>query len=124
MKSIIVLVLVLVLVSGVAVNGSRAQALTATSVAFEQCRDSCQSLQPLLAQTEAELAGADQAGPGAAAVEGAAEIGESRGMSPLGWAMFAFEVARYLLDRFIFQRGGSARPGLVIVAETAFDPIR
>lgn len=123
MKNVVVLCLVLLLVAGVAVNGSRAQALSATSIAFEQCSDGCKPLQPVLAQTEAELGGADRAA-GAAAVEGGAEIGESRGMSPLGWAAFAFEIARYLLDRLIFQRGGSARPGTVIVAETVFDPIR
>lgn len=129
-KNVVMLGLVLLLVAGVAVNGSRAQSLTATSVAFDQCTDAsradrCQPLfRPLLAQTEAELAALDGSAEGVGAAAGAAEIGESRGMSPLGWAAFAFEVARYLLDRLIFQRGGASRPGPVIVAETVFDPIR
>ncbi|MGH2396277.1 MAG: hypothetical protein ACRDFW_04665 [bacterium] len=128
-KNVVVLGLVLLLVAGVAVNGSRAQPLTATSVAFEQCADvaradRCQSLlRPLLAQTEAELAALDGSAEGVGAAAGAAEIGESRAASP-AWAMIFIEVARYLLDRLIFQRGGGSRPGPVVVAETAFDPIK
>ncbi len=134
MKTVVVLVLVLLLVAGIAVNGSRAQPLNARSVAFEQClgmdparADRCQPLlKPLVAQTELEVAGAardDAAVVGAgAAGEGNAEIGESRSASPLGWALLAWEVARYLLDRY-FNRASPYR-GPSTVAETVFDPIR
>ena len=136
MKTVGVLVLVLMLVAGIAVNGSRAQPLNATSVAFEQClgmdparADRCQPLvRSLVAQTEFEAAGADRARDDAAAVgagaagEGNAEIGESRSAIWIALAALVWEVARYFLDRH--RDGGGFYRGPTIVAETVFDPIR
>lgn len=135
MKTVVVLALLLALVAGVAATGSRAEALAATSIAFEQCRgadaDRCQPLSGLLlAQTEAEMAAADRDTVGAGAGAGAgAEVGESR--APLGWAAFdgwAAAAVRYILERvgdWIFrQTGGSLRPSQMVVAETVFDPVR
>lgn len=125
MMTVVVLTGLMVLVAGVGARGSRAQALAATSVAFEQCQgadtrsDVCQPFpNSLSAQTEAELAAADRAagaGPGA---EAGTEIGESRTLAvSFNIPTFFLELARY------FMRGSFYRNPLVVV-ETVFDPIR
>lgn len=130
MKTVVVLTLLLALVTGIGANGSRAQALAATSVAFEQCQgagrsSACQPLpRPLLAQTEAELAGADRAA-GAVAAAGAgadagAEVGESRAYA---LAVF-FNVPTFFLELTRYFLRGSLYPSPLIVAETVFDPVR
>lgn len=125
MKSVGILALVLVFVAGIAVNGSRAQPLSATSVAFEQCTSECQPAFRVLAQGEAELAGYGDVGAPAGAMAAAGEeIGESRAAAWIAVATFAFEIARYLLDRFLFDRYGGSRPLQTIVAETVFDPVK
>lgn len=131
MKTVVMLALVMMLVAGIAVNGSRAQALTATSVAFEQCwgkdaaqTDRCQPLvRSLLAQTDFE--GADRQASEAAGAGGDvgdnAEIGESRGW--IAAVALAWEVAKYFLDNRYFP--GSVDPRRpAIVIEAIFDPSR
>ncbi|MGH2374770.1 MAG: hypothetical protein ACRDIC_15050 [bacterium] len=131
-KSIVVLVLVLALVAGIAVNGSRAQPLTVTSTAFQQCVGQtagaapCEPLlRPLVAQTEFEAVGArdDAAGATAEMAAGAgAEVGESRSAWWIGLAFLAWEVAQYFLERRPDR--GSYHRGPAVVAETVFDPAR
>ncbi len=135
MRIVALLELVLIFVAGIAVNGSRAQPLRTTSVAFEQCLNNdmvrssqCQALiRPLVAQTELEAAG-DRApddastatAAGAAAGVGSDEIGQSK----FGWfhVPATWEVARYLWDNRFFPGTITRRPS--IVTETIFDPNR
>jgi hypothetical protein len=136
-KTVGVLLILTVLVGGIAVNGSRAQPLPGTSVAFQQCLQSetapsaqCRSLnKALLAMEEigAELAfaagdaGGNVGGDVGGEVAGAGED-FLRELAVRALEVFVVGLAKALLNAWL---GGSAWPISLDaqIDSTLFDPV-
>lgn len=133
MKTIGVLLILTVLVAGVAVNGSRAQPLPATSVAFQQCLDGenrsgarCRPFGGTLIAMEEiglELAGARaDVGEIGGDIAGAGDD-FLRDLAARALEAFLVSLARVLVQALIRGSGLPVSPD-VSIDSTLFDPVR